>query len=227
MANFKVIEFCAHCGNETPQQIIDVRSSSQTARVLTEVDWGEEIHEHVTYLTAVCGTCNSILVYCSGIEYLGDTELIDLEEAIRVYPTVRRLHRSVPEEISRLYWNAFRIKKTAPDAFVMQIRRALEAVCNDRGAQGKSLHNKLADLFSKGELPQIMFEVANETKDFGNIAVHEADEKIRMWQANTIDDYFRAIIEYIYVLPNKLGQFRDSLDRLRARRVQQESEAIH
>lgn len=225
-SNFKVIQFCPHCGNETPQDVVDVRSSSETARVFAELDWGEEIQEHVTYLTAVCGTCNSVLVYCSGIECFGDPELIDMNDAILVYPAVRGLHRSIPDEISKLYWNAYRIKKIAPDAFVVQIRRALEAACNDRGARGTDLKKKLSDLSSKGQLPTILLEVADKMRDFGNAAVHEADESIRMWQANTIDDYFRAVVEYIYVLPSKLDEFRDSLDKLNARKVQP-TESIH
>jgi hypothetical protein len=89
------------------------------------------------------------------------------------------------------------------------------------------LKARLAELFSKGELPKVLFEAAGEIRDLGNKTTHDPDERIKTWQANTIDDYFRAVIEHVYVLPFKLQEFRDSLSRLRERNMKEQTETVH
>lgn len=200
------------------------------AMVCSDSEWGEEVEDPVAYLTAACGICNAVLIYCSAsqsIASLAERDVIDLEGTSLVYPTLERLHRSVPETISALYSDAYKIKRTAPDTFVTQIRRALEAVCKDRGTRRGDLKTRLCELFSKGELPKVLFEAADEIRDLGNKTTHDPDQRIKTWQANTIDEYFRAVIEHVYVLPFKVQAFRDSLNRLRAKNAKEQTESIH
>jgi hypothetical protein len=56
---------------------------------------------------------------------------------------------------------AARIRHTAPNAYAVQIRRALEAVCDDRGAAGKVLADRLQNLVDRGELPTVFDDFIN------------------------------------------------------------------
>lgn len=47
----------------------------------------------------------------------------------------------------------------------------------------------------------------------GNIGAHAAGQSVKLGHVRAIDDFFRAIIEYVYVAPSKLKEFRDRLER--------------
>lgn len=53
----------------------------------------------------------------------------------------------------------------------------------------------------------------------GNIGAHADDMDINLAHTWAIDQFFRAVLEYVYVAPGKLAAFRRQLDRLRNRTV--------
>ena len=50
-----------------------------------------------------------------------------------MWPAKGELHAAVPDRVKEVYREAARIKKLSANGFANQIRRALEAVCKDRG----------------------------------------------------------------------------------------------
>lgn len=110
---------------------------------------------------------------------------------------------------------AHRIKESAPNAFAVQIRRALEAVCDDRGIAAGQLYKRVADLVQKGIVPQVFGEAADLLRAVGNIGAHAGTAGVHPWLVSAVDELFRAVVEYVYVAPKKVEDFRQRLDDYR------------
>jgi hypothetical protein len=127
-----------------------------------------------------------------------------------VHPESGKLDNSVPKNVSEIYSEAFRIKRLAPNAFAVQIRRALEALCEDRGAKTGILEKRLSTLAERGEIPTTLAAVSSVLRLIGIVGAHAAEELVKPWQVYAIDEFFRTVIEYVYVAPSKLNDFRAS-----------------
>jgi hypothetical protein len=94
---------------------------------------------------------------------------------------------------------------------VGQIRRLLEFICNDQGASGKTLFDKLNHLTSKGIFPGYFANITDLLRRVGNMGAHAMPEDVSVWDAELIDDFFRSVIEYVYVAPAKIKRMRERL----------------
>lgn len=201
------IAFCPHCGNTTPQELEGHTFS------LNHKDGS-----HSYFLTR-CGTCLEGLLYryidpMNGMPQMshGDFQLKGYE---LVWPKPGDLHSSVPNAVSKIYAEASAIKGRAPNAFANQIRRSLEAICKDRGADHRILARNLQELASRGEIPPTLAEMTDVLRQLGNIGSHAGDEDIDPEYVDVIDDFFRAIVEYVYIAPFKVNEFKARLEYYR------------
>lgn len=205
MGEIRKIASCPHCGNRGPQRLVHAQTCDWIGRTLVD---GEELKLPLTYFVASCDTCNHVLLY-----YLigDDHEDESFINATLEYPDPGRLHPSAPEPIKEIYEGAAKIKRSNPSAFAAQIRRALEALCEERGAMGGNLQQRLVNLTDRGEFPAIHAEAADVLRRLGNLGAHATNKSVKASQVDALDDFFRAIIEYIYVSPSKLKALRESL----------------
>lgn len=51
----------------------------------------------------------------------------------------------------------------------------------------------------------------------GNVGAHAVEESVMPWQVYAIDEFFRAVVEYVYVAPSKLKDFKDSLAKFKSK----------
>jgi hypothetical protein len=205
MEDIRRVAYCPSCGNKSPQKLIHVQHSSDIGYAEDE----EEVDMPLAYYIAACETCNGILVYQAVGHIFEDKHF---NQADLVFPPSGELHRSVPERVAKIYKEAARIKNLAPNAFAVQIRRALEALCEDRGAQKGVLQKQLKELAERGEIPTKLAELTDVLRLVRNIGAHASDDEVKPWQVFTIDEFFRAVIEYVYVAPGKLDEYKRSLD---------------
>jgi HEPN domain-containing protein len=61
---------------------------------------------------------------------------------------------------------------SAYKASALMVRRLLEELCADRGAQGKDLKERIAKLSSSAVVPQELLDAADELRLLGNDAAH-------------------------------------------------------
>ena len=194
--------FCPQCGNVAPQVL-------RYTHRCHEEEWsydGESVDLPAVYFVVSCETCDGFLVY-GGVGPIPDNDFAKVE---LLWPEVG-LHRSVPKKVSEIYAEAARIRRIAPNAFATQIRRALEAICEDRKAKPGPLVQRLLDLAARGEIPPTLAELSDTLRTIGNTGAHATDSRVEQWQVYSIDEFFRAIIEYLYVAPSKLAQFKKTL----------------
>jgi len=141
------------------------------------------------------------------------------------YPESDHLPMAVPSRIRKVYAEAARIKNIAPNAFAVQIRRALEVLCEDRGAKKGNLQNRLSALGDKGEIPSTLAKASDLLRLLGNIGAHGINQDIHPLQVFPIDDFFRAVVEYVYIAPSKLKEFQERLNEYKKKREEEFKDA--
>lgn len=165
---------------------------------------GEEAGEVESYYYLVrCKTCSDISLFWNWDLAPNPNELKDEN---LVFPVVKRFSDGVPEAIRRSYTEAKKVQKISPSAFAAMIRRALEYVCRDQNAKGRNLRDQIFDLAKKGVIPSTLTKMALMIKTLGNIGAHASDVEIQPDHAETelMDDFFAAVIEYVYIAPEKI-----------------------
>ena len=196
------VAFCPHCGNTAPQRLL------KNHIVRYSVTRGE------IYSFVECTSCQQPLIY----HYPGPrlTEKICQQGAFyygpsdhnRLYPVGDNLHESVPRKIIALYRDAKTIQCRAPTAFVGQMRRCLEMICNDRGTKKNNLRDKLEELHAKGEIPIALAQMTDLIRTLGNMASHDDDVRISGEYADAVDEFIRAVIDSVYVHPHKINDIK-------------------
>lgn len=141
------------------------------------------------------------------------------------FPKKGQLAISVPQAIRNAYAEASRIREIAPNAFAVQIRRALEALCDDRKAKGRNLGEKLKDLSGRGEIPPVLSEMTDVLRLIGNIGAHGIDQTVHQLHVFALDDFFKAIVEYVYVAPARLREFKKSMGKMKKKQKLKASES--
>jgi hypothetical protein len=218
MKKIKNIRYCSHCGNTAPQRV------SYERRYLA--DYTEENGEIIPLLwghnfIAICGTCDRILLYADE-EYSHEDDpqyniIKSFVKSKQVWPQskISNLH-SLPKKILDIYEEALKIKLISPNAFVVQIRKALEAICIDQGLLGReTLHQKIKKLTENGRLPQLLSEVTDIIKVIGNAGAHALGFPIYKSHVSVIDDFFKIVLEYLYITPSKLLKFKNESSKFK------------
>lgn len=85
---------------------------------------------------------------------------------------------------------------------VVLIGRVMDMVCRDRGANGHFLGNKLADLATKGEVPQKLVEVAEKLTKLRNVGAHAELGELTTREVPIVEDLCCALLDYIYTAPH-------------------------
>jgi len=214
--NTKTIRYCPHCGNRAPQEVI------------YKYDFYEDILDEETVidilhhlrLIARCETCDDILLYYVPSYHIDELDkgiLSPFAFAVLQWPILAKFDtKAVPEKILKIYDEAAKIKLLAPNAFVVLIGRALEIICIYQGIDGKiPLQKKLKKLTELGKLPSLLSEVTNIIRLIRNAGAHAIGPNISNQHASAIDDFFRVIIEYLYIAPYKLKQFKDEAEKFK------------
>jgi hypothetical protein len=91
-------------------------------------------------------------------------------------------------------------------------RRALEAICKDKGTAKRTLAANLQQLQEQRTIDARLYEWADALRLVGNDAAHNVDEFMSKEDAKDGLDFTRAIVEYVYT-------FTDAFERFRARRA--------
>jgi hypothetical protein len=221
MSDIRRIAFCPHCGQKAPQLLklhftgIDRNFHEDGFDDLGDEDWW----------LAICETCTKPLLYRSPDESekieqpdfdLGDNEMEpDFSEAKLVWPRDPSFGSAVPEEIRRVYREAFRVKANA-SSFAVHIRKGLESICDHKGAVQGRLEKRLADLAVRSVIPENLAKAADVIRLLGNSAAHNNRVPLSGYDAGVIDGFFRAIVMYVYVLPETVRSHEEHLKQWRA-----------
>lgn len=195
---------CHHCGNKTPHKVVFTHSYVG--------EWyssdGEPSESPPTsyYTGFACATCSNLSIY----------ETHECDEGGRgtlVFPANVILDKSIPEVVAANYRESKRVQQVSPNAYAVLIRRALEALCDDRKVPKGKLHARLAQLAKNGEIPPVLIEITSVLRTLGNSGAHNSEQKVTVPMTWQMDKFFRTLVEYVYVAPARLGEFRKSIGK--------------
>lgn len=74
------------------------------------------------------------------------------------------------------------------------------------------LHNRLEQLAKRGEIPPVLAEMTTVLRVLGNAGAHNSAQKITVPLTWVMDEFFRAVVEYVYIAPSKLEEFKQELE---------------
>ena len=131
---------CHYCGNCVPMEFVAIHRGE---KMFEQVE-AKKCMEDFDVSIYRCPTCKGLSVFADFASY----PLQDSMAARRVYPPGAKLvpepHKvasndCVPRRIQMLYEEIAPLRHIAPNAFVGQIRRVLEFICQEQDANGRTL----------------------------------------------------------------------------------------
>jgi Domain of unknown function (DUF4145) len=198
------VSFCPHCGNTSLQGLLYAHNTSPKCYEMGELI---ELGEYHQFFLATCETCDTVLLY-----YLHSLNMLEtpspFQQAALEWPTSVELPDSVPDNIRLHYAEAGRTKLIAPNAYAVLIRKSLEALCDDRATAKGPLATRLRELAFRDEIPPLLAEMGDILRQLGNVGAHNDSSQVSVGDADAMDQFFRAIVEYVYVGPDRLRHFR-------------------
>jgi Domain of unknown function (DUF4145) len=206
-------ELCFHCGNRVPLTRIAVHRGQELFEHIDDQRFSEDFD----YVLYQCPTCAGVTIYGDFVDYPRARDA----SYKRIYPQGSRLlperHKvssvtCVPEQVLKLYETSWPLRHIAPGAFAAQVRKALEYICKDKGAVGKTLDAKLKDLATKQTFPGHFAAMTDLMRRIGNIGAHaDGEDEVDFWDAELLDEFFRSVVEYIYITPSRLERMKQRL----------------
>jgi Domain of unknown function (DUF4145) len=197
-----LVLYCPHCGNMSVQTKLVEQACTERSYWGTEA--AEESHEAL-YTVTRCETCLHVLVYSDCEEFTEETVLGDL-----VFPQQASMSRSVPSEVKRFFLEAQRVKHASPTAFAVLARRVLEEVCRSKGVRKANLSASLKELAKQGVLPPVLAEASDLVRLVGNAGAHSSNTDVTVPQVWSIESFLKAVIEYLFIAPERIENFKAS-----------------
>lgn len=160
-----------------------------------------------------------------------DSEFDQWTDYVRVYPKPPKTFTSynIPTVVKDSIIEADRsLQANANIASCVMLGRALEGVCRDvllkttPPASGKTPPTKpkpimlgqgLKDLKAKGIIDDRLFDWSQQLHAFRNLAAHPEDVSITREDAEDLQAFVYALIEYIYDLAERYEEFKDRLSK--------------
>ena len=200
---------CPHCGNKTPQSILNQTCINEPLIGLFDNCVGYV--DNYYYLTQ-CQTCKQVsFLYNSPIFW--ETDFDNLEKSALLFPYEKIIHNAIPKNIQKIYLEAKKIQKTFPKVYVILIRKCLEQICLDKKAKGLNLKQKIDFLAKNNALPSTLKTIADVLRFFGNEGAHNPDLNMYSYMIDILDELFWIFIDYLYIVPIKIDLLRDELKR--------------
>ena len=94
---------------------------------------------------------------------------------------------------------------------VVLCRRALEGICEDKGASGSDLFTKIQSLHENGFLAENDVELYHEIRFFGNYGAHPKNDllgEVTKDDSDTVLDLIFHLVRHVYEMPGKLDVLR-------------------
>ena len=194
---------CGHCGNRgSVVKVEDIEVKRWSLQVDT---YGEISFVRYTRVSK-CAACEEVTIW-------GFTQPSDQVESIhvqRLYPW-QRDHTALPSKVRQRLEVADRVRKLDPGLYAVAIRRMLETVFNERGAEGRDLWAKARDLASKDQLPGTIADAVSRLRDLGKYGAHDEEIEVSAKDVPMIEDLANAVLEFLYRAPAAIAALEASV----------------
>jgi hypothetical protein len=178
-------------------------------------EWARVHHVHkkkpneqhqLNFDTYQCGRCAGYVMVLWG------TSGLIHDYRVLPHPTPYTSHpKHWPPEIGRYWLQAKRnLAQENWDAAAVMATSALQLAFRSKGAQGSTLNQETKDLVTKGILPPIMSEWADEVRELRNTAAHPGlgQEATSAKDANDVVQFLDFLLRYLIDLPHQIEEYR-------------------
>ena len=202
---------CSHCGNKTPHGKI---FEYVHPMLFDEMD-DQRYTEEYRWLGFSCSTCGGFNLYGDFLKYPTTRDLARSKLYPRgsdLLPPARVLNPGdpVPLDIVELYEQIWPLRQRSPAAFIGQIKRLLMDVCDEQEVTGEDFSSRMMNLLSLERTPGACHENLNRIvtllDGLGDI---RGDARLNVWDVQIVDDFFRTVLELVYLVPAKIKSIAD------------------
>ncbi|MEG1725861.1 MAG: DUF4145 domain-containing protein [Anaerovoracaceae bacterium] len=186
---------CRYCGNTTlMKQVREYKS-----------EWDEEngYYGYFHYFMMNCPVCNRVTLFQKYWSVANEDE----EEIL--YPTTSVNYTGVPPLIKNAFDAAVQTKGIDQAICALSLRRVLEMICKEKAAKGKTLFDQIDNLISEKILPEMMKDVLDVIRIFGNEAAHGDEVFFSLYDVEQLIDYVATVINYLYSLPARVKRQKE------------------
>ncbi len=207
--NQKVLQ-CYYCGNSTLMNLVGEHKY--------QWDEGYGYYGYFNYQMYACPICGRVTFFqqywdiAQSYNLNDDTAEEIIDEEI-LYPINTFQVDYLPPKVKEAYEAALKTKNIDSAVCVMALRRTLEIICKEKGAEGHNLWHNIEFLSKKGILPAELKHASTITKTYGNMGAHDADILINSIELEQIIEFVKYILEYLYILPSKLSAIQEQLEK--------------
>jgi hypothetical protein len=209
MATDSIDVFCPNCNILISAAIKATMTVSNHGDTVSELDMADAPYHSQHYVLALCGRCEGPFLVRQ-LLYGIPAEFESVTEETVLYPMGDRLTLSdIPHTVQRAHEQAVRAFNAALyEASTLMCRKALEAICQLKGASGGSLYDRLAALRQLGFIDARLLEWAHAIRLVGNDAAHDTDADVQKDDARDVLDLTEAILLYVFSLSARFSRFR-------------------
>lgn len=203
------VHTCYHCGNTGLLRYIE--TTSWKNEHIEEGSHGEiygyTLIEHTDWHIFECPVCNQPVIIS---EYVFDVAN-DEPEFLIEFPKVPIHKEGVPKEITSAFESAVKTKGIDPAICLLSLRRVLEIICKEKGANGGTLEEKIKNLIDLQILPDMLDDACWVVRKLGNVAAHADKSILSVYEADQVIEYLSVIIEYLYSLPVRISKMKERI----------------
>jgi hypothetical protein len=205
---------CGHCGIDARMFIV-----SEGKHTITDNESDGDVWFTDFYQLLLCPSCNSINAIKTSYDH--ETSPIDEEGNYDVvveylFPSIRSGNfKNLPSSVEKSYAKAIKFKRLDPTASVIFSRQTLEAICDDKKANGENMYEKINNLAEKIAIPRLLQDAAHSVRALGNKGAHRHDAEISVDDAETLLALCDAIIGYVYEAPQLVQRIQERVKKFK------------
>lgn len=169
--------------------------------------------EHGTlYEVLACPKCKEITIRSGWWHDMMESE--DWHGEI-IYPRERQGIDGLPPAVEQEYQAAEQVSHISANAYAVLLGRVLDVVCDDRKANGKTLHERLSDLANRHEIPKILADIAHQLRQLRNVGAHADLGTLTEDEVPVLAALCRAVLEYVYLAPRLVDQVEKLVQKIK------------
>lgn len=205
------LQTCFHCGNTGLLKVEHMHRHEFGGPIFDPAGnmIDVELLEIFEWYTLSCPVCNKV----SLIEVYNNDCFSDYDPAIEtLYPQSTIDFTGVPKNIKTAFESALRVKNIDTAICAIALRRVLEAICKDKGANGNTLEAMIHDMIEKSILPKMFDDACWIIRQLGNSAAHGDNKTFSSHHIEQTINFMQNIILYLYTLPIKIEVLRTTIE---------------
>jgi hypothetical protein len=204
---------CSHCGNRTPHtKVLDYVQPM----LFDEID-NHRYLEDYAWSGYACATCGGLNLYGDFVKYPASKSLARAKLYPRGCDLLPPSHvlspaDPIPPRILAVYEEVWPLRHRSPSAFIGQVKRLLQYVCVERNAAGTTFLEKVQQLVIQDVFPGYFpATTADLLRKIGDMGTRVPDDDLNVWDAELVDEFFRSVVEYVYIAPAKIKRMQQRM----------------